>query len=184
MADEITEFEEIDPDEIHLVGTPASKFAALMAKSTEGKKGKKVKKNKMLKKMEKAARQAYPSVSSAHLNGVNLAGAGSTIASPGAASRIVSSFLAGFEDRVRKARGDVASAENSGNAMERDRAKQGLRTAQRQRLLAKMIVKENVVAKSGGSDSPFGAAIFSSSSYTLDDDSDLGYVAHGGGAVR
>ena len=181
MSDEINEFEEIDPLELHLVGIPATKFSALMAKSTT--KGKKMKKNKILKQLEKMAQQ-YPSSSSPHLNGVNLAGAASTIASPGAASRIVSSFLAGFEDRVNKSHGDVAMAEQSGNAMIQERARQGLRTALRQRLLAKLIIRESVVAKSGGSDSPFGSPIFSSSSDTLPDDSDLGYVAHGGGAVR
>lgn len=139
-----------------------------------------MKASKILKQMEKAARQQYPSTSSPHVTGVNLAGAASTIGKPGTAERVVQSFLSGLEDRVRKAQGDAAMAET---AMAKEGARQGLRIALRQRLLGKLVIKTAVEANQGPSQ--FGRPIFQQgSTYNLADDDGLGYVGHGGEAVR
>lgn len=181
MANDITEFEEIDPLEIHLVGTPASKFAALMAKSTE-KGTKKMKKSAMLKQLKALQKQAqqYPSVSSPHTTGVNLAGAGSTIGKNGTAERVVASFLAGLEDKVTKAQGDVATA---GSTMERMRATSELQRSLRQRLLGKLVVKDGIEANRAAPLRGLGRPIFGTT-FTLPDDDGLGFTGSDGQAVR
>lgn len=179
---EITEFDEVDPLELHLVSTAATNFSALVAKST--KKGKKMKKSKIQKQLKALRKQAqqYPSLSSPKLNGINLAGAGSAIGQPGAAARVVSAFLNGLEDRVTKGRDDVATA---GSAMETDRARQGLRIAMRQRLLGKLVIKTGIEANGPQPLQGLGRPVFAEgSTYNLPDDDGLGYTGRQGEAVR
>ena len=178
MADnDLTEFDFIDPLELHLVGTPANQFAPLMAKSTE--KGKKMNKKdeKALRKLQKGIRgQSYPSISSPRTTGVNLAGPGSsTIGNKIPATKVVAAVLAGLEQRVRKARAEVDGAQDPLTAM---RAKSNLGAALRQRLSGKMVLAENA-RHQGHAQSPLGPGadqLFKAgSTHTIGDDSSLQY---------
>ena len=179
MADsDLTEFEDIDPLELHLVGTPANRFAPLMAKSAEkGSKKMTKKQAKSLKKLQKGvASQTYPSVASPRTTGINLAGPGSsTIGNHVPATKVVSAFLAGLDDRVRKARAEVEGADSPLTQM---RAKTNLGAALRQRLTGKMIVAEHA-RQQGHSEGRFGpgsASLFKEgSSHTIGEDTSLQY---------
>ena len=176
--DEITECDDVDPLEIHLVGTPANRFAPLMAKSAEkGSKKMTKKQAKALKAMQKSvASQTYPSVASPRTTGVNLAGPGSsTIGNRVPATKVVSAFLVGLDDRVRKARAEVEGADSPLSQM---RAKTNLGAALRQRFAGKMVIAENA-RQQGHAEGRFGpgsAALFKEgSSHTIGEDTSLKY---------
>lgn len=138
MSDDITEFTELDPEELHLVDVPATGFAALLAKST--KKGKNMKKNakKIAKALKKAG--ADPAVAD-HIarqlrhRGVDLSGGASTVGRQGR------QVLAQFESDVSTAKAALAVAPST--PMEQMKAKAALRAAQSKLLLVKSIIQEN-----------------------------------------
>lgn len=181
--DDLSEFESIDPLEIHLVGTPANKFAPLMAKSQLQKRGKKMGNKKfqrqlraLRKEMAGASAPSTPSTSRPGVVGVDMAGPGSsTIGNHTPATRVVATFLAGLEHRVTKAR---AEAQSAGSAMEKMRAGAGLTIALRQRFLGKLVVKENANRNGHGASEliPGASPIFKAgSTFSVGDDDSLRY---------
>lgn len=146
----ITEFTDLDPEELHLVGTPANKFAPLMAKSKQ-------KGSKMRKKLTKALRNAgadptmaleiaetilrAPSESrgggARHL----ATGAGRGIDLSGGASRVnAPAVFKALDAEVDAARQSLAKA---GDEFAEMRAREQLRTVLKRRATAKLIAADN-----------------------------------------
>ena len=179
MSDDLTEFDFIAPSRVDAVETPASGILFLAMKSRKGKSAMGKKHEKVLKRLQKAvaAAPSIPSIARPAVTGVNIAGPGSTTIGNGVpATRVVAAFLSGLEQRVRKAEREVETAESP---MERTRARSDLDTARRQRLLGKLLVKENAGAghaPSRGS-SLLGEPVFKAgSTYTIGEDAGLGYT--------
>ena len=163
MDDDLTEFTELNPEELHLVGAAANQYTALVAKGSDrisealaaldqiGRKGKSKMSKKSMKKMIKEA----------IASDVNMAGSGST--SAGRLSRSVldsivddsrhqtreissiggrRAVIKSFQDRVTQAEARLAAAAAMGRDFERTTAAAELGSAQRSLAMAKMVMKE------------------------------------------
>ncbi len=167
--DELTEFDDVDPFEIHLVSTPANNFAPLLAKSA--KKGRNMKPKKQLRKLAKGTSvPPIPSVNFPVTRGVDLSGGASTI----------SRFLRAFQERVEQAetRLSATKASTVAGSMAADRAKASLREALYRRFLAKSVVRENARRRGYRDDGliPGATSVFKDgSTYSLGDDESLRY---------
>lgn len=167
--DEITEFTELDPLELHLVSSAANKYTALLAKqeATEQKESKMTKANKKLLKSL----------------GVNLAGPSASTAADRQSNTDLASLLRlartqsesvdfkklmkVFETRVTEAEAALAAARDP---YEHSRAQSEYQTAARQRLMAKMVAADNARERRvlpRGRFGPNSADLFGGTSLTL-----------------
>lgn len=138
--DELTEFVDIDPDSVHLVGTPASRFAPLVAKS-QGKAGSKMKRKEIAKKIAELRGQMQALDRPASNRGA--------VDSAPVADRLHGAVFgrnrpfAPFEDRVDRARADLQKANAKGDEWEAAAASRELEQAQQQLTTFKMMAAEN-----------------------------------------
>lgn len=139
--DDLTEFVDIDPDSVHLVGNPASKFAPLVAKSSTGKAGKSMKRKEIVRQLAELRKQAAALDRPASNRGA--------IDSTAVADRLHGAAFgrnrpfAPFEERVDRAQADLAKAKAAGDEWEVGAAREDLRQATHQLTTLKMISAEN-----------------------------------------